>query len=242
MHLGLCLSRPAQPAVGQVKGGGCLIQTVVHHQLVPLLVQDVAAGFVGDAAGVQIVGHGLHTAGHSTVPLAELDLACLVEHQCAAAAGGIHTNGHAPQGAARVGGFDVLLAGDAVEHAEDDGVRAHKVLHVGNGLVQHGGLHRHQQQVHRLALGRGDVRKPAFLAVAHHRLGGVAGNAGFVGNHLHAGHFAPEQDAKGPQTDEGRSSDLIHNSSSEIFCRVPSGSRCTRLPSSMPSRVSSLSG
>ena len=242
VHLGLCLSRPAQPAVGQVKGGGCLIQTVVHHQFVPLLVQDVAAGFVGDAAGVQIVGHSLHTAGHSTVPLAELDLACLVEHQCAAAAGGIHTNGHAPQGAARVGGFDVFLAGDAVEHAEDDGVRAHKVLHVGNGLVQHGGLHRHQQQVHRLALGRGDVRKPAFLTVAHHRLGGVAGNAGFVGNHLHAGHFAPEQDAKGPQTDEGRSSDLIHNSSSEIFCRVPSGSRCTRLPSSMPSRVSSLSG
>ena len=101
---------PVQPAVGQVKGGGCLIQTVVHHQLVPLLVQDVAAGFVGDAAGVQIVGHGLHTAGHSTVPLAELDLACLVEHQCAAAAGGIHTDSHAPQGAARVGGFDVLLA------------------------------------------------------------------------------------------------------------------------------------
>lgn len=92
----------------------------------------------------------------------------------------------------------MLLAGDAVQHAEDDRIRAHEVCHILDGLLQHGGLDGDEKQVHRFALGGGDVGKFAFLAVAHHRLGGVAGNAAFVGNDLHAGHFAPEQDAQAP--------------------------------------------
>ena len=104
----------------------------------------------------------------------------------------------------------MLLAGDAVQHAEDDGVRPYELCNVLNGLLQHRGLDGHQKQVYRPALGGGDVRELAFFAVTDDRFGRVAGNAVLIGDDLHAGHFAAEQDAQCAQADQGRGFDLFH--------------------------------
>ena len=157
-----------------------------------------------------------------------------------AGAGGVHADGHAPQGVAGVGGVNVLLACDAVEHAENDRVRPDELCHIPDGLFQYGGLDGDQKQVYRPTLGGGDVRELAFFAVTDDRLGSVAGNAILVGDDLHAGHFAPEQDAQCAQTDQGRSFDLFHTAFS--FFSVLSAASTTVSPSSMPRRVSSLSG
>ena len=141
---------------------------------------------------------------------------------------------------AGVGGVNVLFAGDAVKHAEDDRVRADELCHIPDGLFQHGGLDGDQKQIDRPALFRGDIGELAFLAIADYRLGGIAGDAGLVGNDLHPGHFAPEQDAQCAKPDQGRSFDLFHTAFS--FFSVPSAASTTVSPSSMPRRVSSLSG
>ena len=70
-----------QAAVGHPKGGGGLVQPHVDHQLVPLFVEDIGAGFVLDAAGGQVLGHGGHPRGDAAVPLPELDLARRFENQ-----------------------------------------------------------------------------------------------------------------------------------------------------------------
>ena len=128
----------------------------------------------------------------------------------AAHTGGVHADGDAPQTVSRVDGLNVLFAGDAVEDAEDDGIRADELFHVPDGLFQHSGLDGHQKEVHRLALLGGDVVKMALLAVADHRLGRVAGDAPGVRNDLHAGHLPAKKNAQCTQTDEGRSLDLFH--------------------------------
>ncbi|SCJ01615.1 Uncharacterised protein [uncultured Clostridium sp.] len=121
----------------------------------------------------------------------------------------------------------MLLAGDAVQHAEDHGVRANELCNVLNGLFQYRSLDGHQKQVYRFALGRGDITEAARFAVAHHRFGRVAGNAILIGNDLHAGHFAPEQDTQCAQTDQGRSFDLFHKFLLHFMlfsvCRLRSG-------------------
>ena len=58
----------------------------------------------------------------------------------------------------------------------------------------------------------------------------VAGNAILIGNDLHAGHFAPEQDAQCAQTDQGRGFDLFHKFLLHFMlfsvCRLRSGRPC----------------
>ena len=107
----------------------------------------------------------------------------------------------------RVGCFQPFLAGDAVQHAEDDGVRPHKGPDLPDGLVQGGGFHRHQDQVHRLAVRRVAVSKAAFFPVAEGGLGGIPGRPRFVRDHLHPGHLPPEQDAQRPQPDQRAGAD-----------------------------------
>src|SRR5699024_9709436 len=80
-------------------------------------------------------------------------------------------------------------AGEAVEEAEDDGVRPPKGPDLPDGLVQGGGVHRHQDQVHRLAVRRVAVGKAAFFPVAEGGLGGIPGRPRFVRDHLHPGHL-----------------------------------------------------
>ena len=196
-----------QAAVGHPKGGGGLVQPHIDHQLVPLLVKDVGARFVFDATGGEVLGHRSHPRGDAAVPLAELDLARRLKDQVPPGPVGVHPDGHAPQNMAGIGRVQPFFAGDAVQHAEDDGVRPHKRRDVPDRGVQAGGLDGHQDQVHRLpGLGRA-VREAARLPVAEGGLDGIAGGAGLIGHHLHPGHLPPEQDAQRPQADQGAGAD-----------------------------------
>lgn len=127
-HLVVGRAGLGQAAVGQVEGCGGLIQAVVDHQLAPLFETDVAARLAGDAAGGEILIHGPDAVGHLAVLLAELDAARRAKGQAAAHTGGVHTDGDAPQTVSRVDGLNVLFAGDAVEDAEDDGIRADELF------------------------------------------------------------------------------------------------------------------
>ena len=172
------------------------------HQLVPLFVEDVGAGLVFDAAGGQVLGHGGHPRGDAAVPLPELDLAGRLEDQRPPGPVGVHPDGDAPQYMPGVGCVQPLLAGDAVQHAEDDGIRPHKGRDVPDGRVQPGGLDGDQDQVRRPAVGRRAAGKAARLPVAEGRLGGIAGGAVRIGDHLHPRHLPPEQDAQRAQPDQ----------------------------------------
>lgn len=123
-HLIIGRAGLGQAAVGQVKSSGRLIEAVVDHQLAPLLEEDVTAGLAGDAAGGEVLIHCFYAVGHLAALLAELDAAFGTERQAAAHPGGVHPDGDAPQTAAGIDSLDVILTGDAVEHADDDGVGA----------------------------------------------------------------------------------------------------------------------
>lgn len=127
-HLIIGRAGLGQATVGQIKSSGRLIEAVVDHQLAPLLEEDVIAGLAGDAAGGEVFVHRFYTVGHLAALLAELDAAFGTERQAAAHPGSVHPDGDAPQAVAGIDRLDVILTGDAVEHADDDGVGADELL------------------------------------------------------------------------------------------------------------------